>query len=96
MGRLIPVISAGLDCTVQNKAPQSLRSHSLFFATKKALAEMRVRRQLMFLQTPVDGLSEAIESEILLRGLSSTPRFIVWVESVKETGLRGRGGGIFY
>lgn len=60
---------------------------------KKALAEMRVRRRLMLLQTPVDGLSEATESEILLRGLSSTPRFIVWVESVKATGLRGRVGG---
>lgn len=39
--------------------------------------------------TPVDSLSEATESGILLRGLSS--RFIVWVESVKATGLRGGG-----
>lgn len=38
--------------------------------------------------TTVDSLCEAAESEILLRGLSSIPRFIVWVESVKETGER--------
>lgn len=63
------------------------------FRHEKALAETPVRRRLMFLQPPVDSLSEATESEILLRGLSSTPRFIVWVESVKATGLRGRGGG---